>query len=65
MREREALIRFYLDEQEPHVITRECGLSDGEWKSIKSRARDLFHAKRAIRRCAESEGGPVDRRIRA
>jgi DNA-directed RNA polymerase specialized sigma24 family protein len=64
-RDREALIRFYLDQEEPDTITRECGLSDAEWKSIKTRARDLFRAKRIARPCATAERAPGPQRIRA
>jgi DNA-directed RNA polymerase specialized sigma24 family protein len=64
-RHREALIRFYLDREEPATITREFGLSDGEWLSIKSRARTLFFEQKGLRRNAGSERGTGTARLRA
>ncbi len=64
-RDRDALIRFYLDQQEPETIAREYGLSQTEWITIKARARELFRAKRIARPGAGSERASGPQRIRA
>jgi RNA polymerase sigma-70 factor, ECF subfamily len=41
-RDREVLIRFYLDEQTPDRICREMGLTETQFRLIKSRAKARF-----------------------
>jgi RNA polymerase sigma-70 factor, ECF subfamily len=41
-RDREVLIRFYLDEQPPDRICREMGLTETQFRLIKSRAKARF-----------------------
>jgi RNA polymerase sigma-70 factor, ECF subfamily len=41
-RDREVLIRFYLDEQRPEVICRELNLTENQFRLIKSRAKARF-----------------------
>jgi RNA polymerase sigma-70 factor, ECF subfamily len=41
-RDREVLIRFYLDEQTPERICREMGLTETQFRLIKSRAKARF-----------------------
>jgi len=41
-RDREVLIRFYLDEQAPERICRDMGLSETQFRLIKSRAKARF-----------------------
>ena len=41
-RDREVLVRFYLDEQSPEVICREMGLTETQFRLIKSRAKARF-----------------------
>lgn len=41
-RDREVLVRFYLDEQSPDLICREMGLTDTQFRLIKSRAKARF-----------------------
>jgi len=43
-RDREVLIRFYLQEQAPDQICREAGLSETQFRLIKSRAKARFGA---------------------
>jgi RNA polymerase sigma-70 factor (ECF subfamily) len=38
-RDREVLVRFYIDEQEPARICEELGMSEGQFRNIKSRAK--------------------------
>jgi DNA-directed RNA polymerase specialized sigma24 family protein len=38
-RDREVLIHFYLDEQSPDVICRDMGLTETQFRLIKSRAK--------------------------
>jgi hypothetical protein len=42
-RDREALMRFYLDGQAEEQIEADLGLTEIEFRLIKSRARDQFH----------------------
>jgi RNA polymerase sigma-70 factor, ECF subfamily len=41
-RDREVLVRFYLDEQTPERICREMGLTETQFRLIKSRAKARF-----------------------
>jgi RNA polymerase sigma-70 factor, ECF subfamily len=41
-RDREVLVRFYLDEQSPEVICRDMGLTETQFRLIKSRAKARF-----------------------
>jgi RNA polymerase sigma-70 factor, ECF subfamily len=41
-RDREVLIRFYLNEQSPEMICREMGLTETQFRLIKSRAKARF-----------------------
>jgi RNA polymerase sigma-70 factor, ECF subfamily len=41
-RDREVLIRFYLEEQSPELICREMGLTETQFRLIKSRAKARF-----------------------
>jgi RNA polymerase sigma-70 factor, ECF subfamily len=41
-RDREVLIRFYLEEQTPERICREMGLTETQFRLIKSRAKARF-----------------------
>jgi RNA polymerase sigma-70 factor, ECF subfamily len=41
-RDREVLIRFYLNEQSPETICREMGLTETQFRLIKSRAKARF-----------------------
>jgi RNA polymerase sigma-70 factor (ECF subfamily) len=41
-RDREVLIRFYLNEQAPEVICRDMGLTETQFRLIKSRAKARF-----------------------
>ena len=42
-RDREALMRFYLDRQSEEQIEADLGLTETEFRLIRSRARDQFH----------------------
>jgi DNA-directed RNA polymerase specialized sigma24 family protein len=42
-RDREALMRYYLDGQAEEQIEAALGLTEAEFRLIKSRARDQFH----------------------
>lgn len=48
-REREILIRFYLQMESPEELQAEYRLSEQEFVSIKARAREMFHQFRAGR----------------
>jgi len=41
-RDREVLIRFYLNEQKPETICREMGLTETQFRLIKSRAKAMY-----------------------
>jgi DNA-directed RNA polymerase specialized sigma24 family protein len=41
-RDREVLARFYLEEQRPERICREMGLSETQFRLVKSRAKARF-----------------------
>ena len=43
-RDREALIRYYTDRQDAATIQRDLGISDEEFRLIKTRARGSFAA---------------------
>ncbi len=54
-RERDALIGFYLEQQESNAILARYGFSDAEWRSVKTRARELFRAGRSAARRTGAE----------
>jgi DNA-directed RNA polymerase specialized sigma24 family protein len=43
-KDREALIRFYVDGHRAERIQQELGLTNGQFKSIKARAKAIFAA---------------------
>ena len=62
-RDREILIRFYLREQRPQEIQESMGLSENQFRLVKSRAKARFHelcrAKLSIRKRPGSEGNAL------
>jgi RNA polymerase sigma factor (sigma-70 family) len=56
-RDREVLIRFYLQEQSPEQICREMGLTETQFRLIKSRAKARF-GELGKRRLSRRAGGP-------
>lgn len=51
-REREVLVRFYLEEQRPEQICREMNLTETQFRLIKSRAKAAFgeHGKKELKK---------------
>jgi hypothetical protein len=43
-RERQALVRFYVDEEPADVVCREGGLADAEFRQMRRRAKNRFLA---------------------
>ena len=64
-RDREVLVRFYLQEQRPECICREMNLTETQFRLIKSRAKATFgeHGKNELKR-AESRLAVFYRAIR-
>ena len=50
-RDREILIRFYLNLQDPAELQNEFGITEAEFRQIKTQARGLFRSLRAQMAC--------------